>query len=187
MRTRVAIRLVVAIEGVEKGSGREHVCLRHVGVGQGGEGWGAVEGLDELRLACLKDGIERHLDEATLCLGAENGVALARACDTQSRKQTVPTVVAWRAQYALDHGDDAGALEQVLLPRILLEDACEGEALYSTLAVVVRRRLNGDVRGMAALAFLDAEEARMAGVGRSQAQEDVEEGTRGARRRLHSE
>jgi hypothetical protein len=93
-------------------------------------------------------------------------------------------MMAWCAHYALNHWNHAGALEQVHLPRIFLKHLCECKPLYSALAVVVCRWFDRDMCRMA-FAFFDAEEARIPGVRRAQAQEDVEERTRGSQGRLH--
>ena len=94
-------------------------------------------------------------------------------------------MVAWRTQHSLNHGQDTCALEQIHLARIFLEDLCESESFYGSLAVVVRGRLDGDVRRMTSLALFDSKETSMARGGRAQTQEDVEERARGPRWRFH--
>ena len=66
------------------------------------------------------------------------------------------------AQHALDHGNYAGAFEQVHLPRILLEDLGKGKSFDGSLAVVVRRWFYRNMRRMASLGPFDTEEARIA-------------------------
>lgn len=78
-------------------------------------------------------------------------------------------------QHTLNHGDNARSPEKVHLPRIFLEDLCEGKSLNSPLAIVMRRRLDGNMCWMAALAGFYTEKAGMSGVGGTQAQKDVEE------------
>jgi hypothetical protein len=103
---------------------------------------------------------------------------------TQCSQQSISSMMAWCAHDPLNHRNHAGALEQVHLPRIFLKDLCEGEALYRPLAVVVCRRLDGDMCGVA-FALFDAEEARISSIRRAQAQEDVEERTRGSLWKIH--
>ena len=81
------------------------------------------------------------------------------------------------AEHALEERQDAGVVKQLSLPRMLFEDARECESLDGTLALVVGRGFDGDVRrqpGM--LRLLDIEEALRLGGRGSEAQVDVEEG-----------
>lgn len=98
-------------------------------------------------------------------------------------------MVAWCAHDALNHLDDARALEQMHLLRIFLEDLGEGKTLHGSLALVVCvcRRLYRDMCWMAFVVFLNGEEAGICSVGGAQAQKDIEERTRGARRGVHGE
>lgn len=82
------------------------------------------------------------------------------------------------AQHAFNHGYYAGALEQVRLSRILLEDLGKGETFNGSLAVVVCRWFYRNVRRMAPLAFFDAEESPIAMIGRAQPEKDIEERAR---------
>ena len=110
---------------------------------------------------------------------------LARSSAAQGCQQSISPVVAWCAHDALNHGNHTSALEQIHLSRIFLKDLCKGESFNSALALVLGRWLYGDVRGMAALALFDVEEARTPRVGWAQTQKDIEQRTRGSRRRLH--
>lgn len=80
-------------------------------------------------------------------------------------------MVAWCAHDALNHLDNAGALEQMHLLRILLKDLCEGKPLNGSLALVICicRRLYRDMGWVALVAFLDGEEAGACSVGGAQA------------------
>ena len=98
-------------------------------------------------------------------------------------------MVAWCAHDALNHLYDARALEQMHLLRIFLKDLREGKTLHGSLSFIIRvcRRLYRDMRWVALIAFLDGEEAGICSVGGAQAQKDIEERTRGARRGVHGE
>lgn len=86
-------------------------------------------------------------------------------------------MVAWCTHDALNHWNHTSALEQVHLSRIFLKDLCKRKALNGSLALVVGRGLYGDVRWVASLALLYTEESCISRVGRSQAQEDIEQRT----------
>jgi hypothetical protein len=94
-------------------------------------------------------------------------------------------MMAWSTQYTLNHWDNARRLEQLRLLRIFLKNPCEGEPFYRTLAVVVGWRLDGDVGGVIALAIFYCQEAGSHYMRWAQAQENIEERTRGPCRRFH--
>jgi hypothetical protein len=86
-------------------------------------------------------------------------------------------VVAWCAQDSLDHWYYSRAREQIHLPRIFLKHPCKSKTLDGPLAIVMRRRLDGDMRRVAPFAIFDTEETRISMIGRAQAQKDVKKRT----------
>lgn len=58
---------------------------------------------------------------------------------------------------------------------IFLEDSSKGKFLDRTLAIIIRRGFDRDVRGMRRNGFFDIEEACAAAVGRAQTQKNVKE------------
>ena len=94
-------------------------------------------------------------------------------------------MVSFRAHHAFDHRHHAYALEQLHLMRLFLKDLCECKALNGSFALVVGGRLDRNVCWMVAPAIFDGEEASIAMLGRAQAQEYIEQGTRRSRRRVH--
>jgi len=86
-------------------------------------------------------------------------------------------VVAWCAHDSLNHGNHTSALEQIHLPRILLEDLRESKPFNSAFAFVLGWRLYRYMSWMMVLALFDAEKARTSRVGRAQAQKDIEQRT----------
>ena len=94
-------------------------------------------------------------------------------------------MVSFRTNHAFDHRHHAYALEQFHLMRLFLEDLCECKALNGSFALVVGGRLDRNVCWMVASALFDGEEASTAMLGRTQAQEYIEQRTRRSRWRVH--
>lgn len=78
-------------------------------------------------------------------------------------------MMTWYAQHSLNHGNNACAVEQFLLLRILLEDSSKCKSFYGTFPLVFRWRLDGNVRRVSAFALFDSEEACICRMRRSQA------------------
>lgn len=76
-------------------------------------------------------------------------------------------MMAFSAQYTLNHGQGTDSGEQIELLCILLEDAGEGMALYCALPVVGGRGLDGDVCGVGSFGLLYGEKASISRIGRT--------------------
>lgn len=95
-------------------------------------------------------------------------------------------MMTWCAQHSLNHRNNAGAVEQFLLLRTLLENSGKCKSFYRTFPLVLCWRLDSDVRRVSAFALFNSEEARICRVRGSQAQENVKKRTRRSRWRFHS-
>ena len=71
---------------------------------------------------------------------------LSTSCDSQSCQETVSSLSSTRAQHAFDHGDCTRLAEQLQLACIFLENPRESKALYGSLALIIGRWLDSDVR-----------------------------------------
>lgn len=118
-----------------------------------------------MRCSVVEEGVQGELGEASLGFVTQNGVALleqgqyarihnailyiphlSTPSDAESGQKTVSSLPSTRAQHAFDHGDCAGLAEQLQLACIFLENPCESKALHGSLALIVGRWLDGDMR-----------------------------------------
>ena len=96
--------------------------------------------------------------------------------NAQRSNQPILALSPLLSQYTLHQRQHACTLEQLSLSRIFLKDTRKGKFLDGPFAVVVGRRLDGDVRGVVVGIAFDGEEAVVVdGRGGAEAEVDVEQ------------
>lgn len=101
---------------------------------------------------------------------------LAAACDTKSSEQRIFSLSSWSSQNLLNHRGCSGLAEEVQLACILLEHTRKSKSFYCSFSLVVRWRLDRDMRGpCCCVVSIYVQKALPLGVGRAQAQEDIEQ------------